>query len=106
MWELEQQVEELVNKYFEESGAIHVRADKVGLDYRCGSVYVILDEDCIAVKGSTYSIDYYGGVEYMDSCYRTTIGDVTFYSGEVDRVSDCLIAYKEFLKDNEEGEES
>ena len=106
MWELEQQVEELVNKYLEESGAVYVRADKVGLDYRCGSVYVILDEDIIAVKGQTGSINYYGGFEYIDPCYKTTIGDVTFYSGEVDRVSDCLITYKEFLKDNEEGEES
>ena len=106
MWELERQVEELVNKYLEESGAVRVRADKVGLDYRCGYVYVILEEGFIAVKGSTYSIDYYGGFEYMDPCYRTTIGNITFYSGEVDRVSDCLITYKESLKDDEEGEES
>ena len=106
MWELEQQVEELVSKYLEESGAVQVIASNVGLDRRCGYVYVILEEDTIAVKGSTYSIDYFGGFEYMDPCYRTTIGNITFYSGEVDRVSDCLIAYKEFLKDNEEGEES
>ena len=104
MWELEQQVEELVNKYLEESGAVRVYAPAVGLDRRCGYVYVILEEDTIAVKGSTGSIDYYGGFEYMDSCYRTTIGDVTFYSGEVDRVSDCLIYYKELLKDDKEGE--
>ncbi len=106
MWELEQQVEELVNKYLEESGAVYVRADKVGLDYRCGSVYVILDEDTIAVRGQTGSIGYYGGFEYIDPCYKTTIGDVTFYSGEVDRVSNCLEVYRESLKDDEEGEES
>ena len=34
MWELEQQVEELVNKYIEESEAVCVNADQVGLDYR------------------------------------------------------------------------
>ena len=106
MWELERQVEELVNKYLEESEAVRVNAPTVGLDSRCGYVYVILEEDTIAVKGSTYSIDYFGGFEYMDPCYRTTIGDITFYSGEVDRVSDCLVAYKESLRDDEEGEET
>jgi peptide deformylase len=40
MWELEQQVEELVNKYIEESGAVCVSASQVGLDIRCGMVYV------------------------------------------------------------------
>ena len=104
MWELEQQVEELVNKYLEESGAVQVYAPTVGLDRRCGCVYVILEEDTIAVRGSTSSIDYYGGFEYMDPCYRTTIGNVTFYSGEVDRVSDCLTTYKESLREDQEGE--
>ena len=33
MWELEQQVEELVNKYIEESEAVCVNADQVGLDF-------------------------------------------------------------------------
>ena len=106
MWELERQVEKLVNKYLEESGAAKVYSPTVGLDRRCGYVYVILEEDTIAVRGSTYSIDYFGGFEYMDPCYRTTIGDITFYSGEVDRVSDCLVAYKESLKDDEEGEQT
>mgnify|MGYP001183105455 CR=1 FL=1 len=104
MWELEQQVEELVNKYLEESGAVLVSADKLGLDRRSGSIYVLLDEDCIAVKGSVGSLNYYGGFEYIKDEYKTTIGHVTFYSAETSRVEDALEYYEESLKQNKEGE--
>ena len=104
MWELEQQVEELVNKYLKESEAVRVNAPTVGLDNRCGYVYVILEEDTIAVKGSTYSIDYFGGFEYMDPCYRTTIGDITFYSGDHSRVRDAIDYYKENTVNNDQEE--
>ena len=63
MWELEQQVEELVNRYIEESEAVCVSADQVGLDYRSGMVYVSVADDFVAVSGSGYSINYYGGFE-------------------------------------------
>ena len=104
LWELEIQVNELVSKYLEESGAAEVSADKVGLDYRCGRVYVSLTEDFIAVKGGTGSIEYYGGFEYIESEFKTTIGCVTFYE-EADRVSSCLEHYRENLKENSEGDE-
>ena len=104
MWELEQQIEELVNKYLEESNAVEVSAYKAGLDYRCGRVYVSLEEDWIAVKGSTGLINYYGGFEYIDSDYVTTIGNVTFYEAETDRVRDCLEHYRLNLNENNEGE--
>ena len=100
MWELEQKVEELVNKYLEESDTVQVSADKVGLDYRCGRVYVSVSEDFIAVTGSSGSINYYGGFEYIDSDYITTIGHVTFYSGEVSRVQDCIEYYIENTENN------
>ena len=99
MWELEQQVEELVMKYLEESGAVYVGADMVGLDYRCGRVHISVEEDFVAVNGR-YSIDYYGGFEYIDSDYITTIGRVTFYSGETSRVRDCISYYKENTVNN------
>ena len=104
LWELEIQVNELVSKYLEESGAVEVSADKVGLDYRCGRVYISLTEDFIAVKGGTGSIEYYGGFEYIESEFKTTIGCVTFYE-EADRVSSCLEHYRENLKENSEGDE-
>lgn len=106
MWELEQKVNDLVDKHLEASGAVEVTADKLGLDYRSGRVYVSLEEDFIAVKGGTGSIDYYGGFEYIDSEYETSIGNVTFYESEPDRVRSCLEFYKESLTQNTEGEES
>ena len=66
MWELEQQVEALLEKYMESAGAVCVGARDAGLDYRCGRVYISVDENWIAVEGSTRSIDYYGGFEYID----------------------------------------
>ena len=104
MWELEIQVNELVTKYLEESDAVEVSAKDVGLDVRCGRVYVSLRENWIAVKGNTGIIEYYGGFEYIDSEYKTTIGCVTFYE-EADRVRSCLEHYKENLKENSEGDE-
>ena len=97
LWELEIQINELVSKYLEESGAVEVFANELGLDYRIGRVYVSLKEDWVAVKGGTRMIEYYGG-------FKTTIGCVTFYE-EADRVSSCLEHYRENLKENSEGDE-
>ena len=99
MWELERKVEELVMQYLEESDAVYVRAEAAGLDYRCGSIHVSVNEDFIAVN-STYSIEYYGGFEYIDSDYKTTIGHITFYSGEHSRVRDAIDYYKENTENN------
>ena len=104
MWELEQQVEELVNRYIKEAEAVCVNADHVGLDYRCGMVYISVADDFVAVSGN-YSIDYYGGFEYIDSDYRTTIGNMTFYSGEHSRVRDCIEYYIENTQQKEDEKE-
>mgnify|MGYP003140703993 CR=1 FL=1 len=104
LWELEIQINELVSKYLEESGAVEVFANELGLDYRIGRVYVSLEEDWVAVKGGTRMIEYYGGFEYIDPEFKTAIGCVTFYE-EADRVSSCLEHYRENLKENSEGDE-
>ena len=104
MWELEEQVEELLEKYMKSAEAVRVSASKVGLDIRAGSVYVSVEENWIAVRGGTRTIDYYGGFEYIDPDERKTIGDYTFYEGDNDRVQDCLEYYSENLTQNKEGE--
>ena len=104
MWELEQQVEELVMQYLKESDAVYISADALGLDYRSGSVHVSVSEDFIAVN-STYSIEYYGGFEYIDSDYKTTIGHITFYSGEASRVEDCIRHYIENTENKNNNQE-
>ena len=105
MWELEQKVEELVNKYIEESEAVCVNADQVGLDFRCGMVYVSVADDYVAVSGNGRSLNYYGGFEYIDSEYITRLGHMTFYSGEVERVQECIEYYMENTKNKNNNQE-
>jgi len=105
MWELEDKINELIQQFIEESDAVCVRADKVGLDYRCGSVYVSIDEDFIAVSHNTNSIEYYGGFEYIDSEYITRLGHMTFYSGETSRVQDCIEYYIENTENKNSNQE-
>ena len=105
MWELEQQVEELVSQYIEESEAASVFGDDVGLDYRAGRVYVSVNEDFVAVSGNVRTINYYGGFEYIDSDYITTIGHMTFYSGETSRVRECIEYYIENTENKNNNQE-
>jgi len=104
MWELEDKINELIQQFIEDSDAVCVSADKVGLDRRCGMVYVSIDEDFIAVSG-TSSINYYGGFEYIDSEYITGLGHMTFYSGETSRVRDCIDYYEENMKNKNNNQE-
>lgn len=60
--------------------------EKMGLDTRARAWCMWVSRDGIAVKGSTRSLDYYGGFEYVDSDAITKIGDITFYSIDDDRV--------------------
>ena len=99
MWELEQQVENLVMQFLEESESVYVNADQAGLDDRCGSIHISVNEDFIAVN-STNRIEYYGGFEYINSDYKTTIGHITFYSGEHSRVRDAIAYYIENTENN------
>ena len=93
MWELQEQVDQLVEQYLEDSGAIRVNAEAIGLDYRAGTVYVSAEERFVAVVGSTRSLEYYGGFEYIDIESRMVIGDTTFYSDDHSRVADALECY-------------
>jgi hypothetical protein len=70
-------------------------AQKLGLDSRCGLLYVA--EDFIATKDRR-SLDYYGGFEYIDPECITSIGSLTIYSIEHDRVLEA-ITYLEHTHD-------
>ena len=71
-------------------GMERIAASKLGLDDRCGRVYIDRDDQVIVVQGSR-SIDYYGGFEYIkEGEGRITVGDYTFYVAECDRVADCF----------------
>ena len=102
MWELEKQVENLVMQFLEESEAVYVSADQAGLDDRCGSIHISVNEDFIATHFRR--IEYYGGFEYIDSDHKTTIGHITFYSGDHSRVRDAIDYYKENAANNNQEE--
>ena len=92
MWELQEQIRNLVDQYFEDSGAVRVGAEEIGLDSRAGYVFVSVEEGWIASR-NTSSLEYYGGFEYIGSEYRVTIGEITFYSEENSRVESALEYY-------------
>ena len=69
-----------------------VPAEQLGLDNRCGKLFV--SPDCIGVyKGNDRSLQYYGGFEYVDKDYRYEFGDYVFYSAEEGRVQGHLETY-------------
>jgi len=106
MWELQEQIAQLVDQYFEDSSAVRVSAEQIGLDSRAGYVFVSVEEGWIAVN-SAYksSLDYYGGFEYVDYNHREEILDFTFFASGCSRVDDALECYNDFLAQEREHEE-
>ena len=74
------------------------KATDLGLDSRAG-YGLFVNEDCIAVMGSTSSLEYYGGFEYVDRDYVRKVGDWTFYFADDDRVQDHIDIYYEKQED-------
>ena len=94
MWELKEQIEQMVDQYFEDSGAQRVSTEKVGLDPRAGYVFVSTEEGWIAaVAGNVRSLEYYGGFEYIGEEYKVTIGEITFYTDDHSRVWDAIESF-------------
>jgi hypothetical protein len=69
-----------------------VPASDLGLDIRCGRLYVDIVDEVIAVPNHNIrTLDYYGGFEYIkEGEGRVTVGDYTFFTSDNDRVSDCF----------------
>ena len=104
MWELQEQIEKLVDQYFEDASAQRVSAEDVGLDSRAGYLFVSTEEGWIASR-NTRSLEYYGGFEYIDIEYRTTVGEITFYSEDHSRVADAIEHYNDEQRRKEDAEE-
>lgn len=104
MWELQEQIERMVDEYFEDSGAQRVSAEAVGLDHRAGYVFVSTEEGWIASR-NTRSLEYYGGFEYIGEEYRVTVGEITFYSSDHSRVADAIEYYNDEQQREEDAEE-
>jgi hypothetical protein len=93
MWELQEQIEQVVDQYFEDASAQRVSAESVGLDARAGYVFISTEEGWIASR-NTRSLDYYGGFEYISEEHKVTVGEITFYSNDHSRVADALEYYE------------
>ena len=93
-FDLEYKITDLVNEFISDLPC--VGAKEVGLDSRCGNLFV--GEDFIAVW-SVYDnrLQYYGGFEYISKEQRKQFGDLVIYltDHDGDRVSECLERFKE-----------
>ena len=101
--ELIDEVQDMVERHVQ--GLRRVRADDLGLDYRCGRAYV--DADCIIVDaGNARSFDYYGGFEYIDAEDKRQLGDYVVYLNTSDRVMEALecLMEKDGLCESEDAE--
>ena len=81
-------VEALCEEYFrswEEASA-----ETIGLDPRSHYGSLLYSREGIAVQGSTRSLDYYGGFEYVSGDDRREIGDWTVYLSSSSRIRRCL----------------
>ena len=103
MWEIDEKINDLIEQIVGGQDVTTVNAEAVGLDYRSGTVYVSVENDFIA-SASVRSIEYYGGFEYIDSEYTTSLGHIKFYSGETSRVRDAIDYYKENATNNNQEE--
>ena len=104
MWELQEQIEQMVDQYFEDSGAQRVSAEAVGLDHRAGYVFISTEEGWIASR-NTRSLEYYGGFEYISEEHKVTVGEITFYSDDHSRVWDAIEYYHVWQEQERENEE-
>ena len=94
LFELIDEVTELTDTFV--GNMSKVKAKQLGLDNRCGSLFIT--PDCIAVyNGADRSLQYYGGFEYVDPSCRHEMGDYVFYSAEDNRVRDHLEQYLNFM---------
>ena len=104
MWELQDQIDNLIDQYLEDSNAARVSAEAVGLDSRAGYVFVSTAEGWIAaVAGNVRSLEYYGGFEYVDD--KLSVGEMTFYSSDSSRVADAIEYYNDEQQRKEDAEE-
>lgn len=67
-----------------------VSAERLGLDPRADCSRMWASDEGIATAGSTRSLEYYGGFEYIEEYCVTRMGDITLWSAESRRVRECL----------------
>lgn len=78
--------------------------DDFGLDRRAGRE-IYTDGDFIVVSvDDAKSLDYYGGFEYVDSEFVTTLGDFKVYSSDDKRVAEAIEYFQGAIEKLDEDE--
>lgn len=79
-----------------EEHAERVSADRLGLDERCGMLWVC-DEAVVCDTHSRGRLDYYGGFEYVDKEAVRSVGRYTIYMADEEsgRVQECIERFHE-----------
>ena len=101
LYELEQQIHELVNQFIDDSDTIEIGYNGLrlfGLDSRCGRIKISISGNYV-LSYSPNSIEYYGGWEYIHEEYKVETGICCFYDGEASRVSDVIETAKSMLEE-------
>lgn len=81
IYDVVQNVRTVVSDYID--SMTEVKSKDVGLDPRCGKIYI--GDNCVATKKSYDGyLQYYGGFEYINKEFRHEFGDYVFYSVEDD----------------------
>ena len=95
LFELIDNISELTDNFI--GNAVKVNPEQLGLDNRCGSLFVT--PDCIGTyKDRDRALRYYGGFEYINDGNRHEMGDYVFYSREATRVDEALEYYLNFME--------
>ena len=98
---LEHTIEQAVEQFLKDSNAVEIGSrglEELGLDFRCGRIYISVDGDFVAACNPR-SIEYYGGWEYIDSEFKLDAGNYRFYDREAGRVDAVIRYYRELLQD-------
>jgi hypothetical protein len=72
-----------------DKNAERVSADKLGLDERCGTLWVC-DEAVVCDSYNKGRLEYYGGFEYVDKEQVKAVGSYTIYYADDERVQECI----------------
>lgn len=95
LFELIDEVTELTDAFV--GKMVKVNPEQLGLDNRCGSLFIT--PDCIGTyKDRDRALRYYGGFEYINDGNRHEMGDYVFYSREATRVDEALEYYLNFME--------
>ena len=96
LYDVVEAAEAQVAEWLEEN-AERVSASQLGLDERCGWLWVC-DEAVVCKTYSKGRLEYYGGFEYVDKEQVKAVGRYTIYEAgyeDSDRVRECIERWEE-----------